>query len=154
MAKKLQEGDKAPDFALKAQDGRTVSLHDIDGKSSVVVYFYTKEFTVGCTAEAKAFSETYDDVLKMGAEVMGISSDSQETHDRFADSCHVKFPLLSDEGGKVREAYGVKTSFGLVPGRVTFVIDKTGVVRRVFSSQLNPARHVSEAVQELRSIGA
>jgi peroxiredoxin Q/BCP len=149
----IKEGDKAPDFELKSQDGRTISLHDFIGKSSVVVYFYPKDFTVGCTAEAKAFSDNYDEVMKMGAEVMGISSDTQETHGRFAESCHVKFPLLSDEGGKVRDAYGVKHSFGIVPGRVTFVIDKTGVVRRVFSSQLNPARHVSEAVQALKTIG-
>jgi thioredoxin-dependent peroxiredoxin len=152
MGKTIAEGDKAPDFSLRAQDGRTVSLHDFLGKSNVVVYFYPKDFTVGCTAEAKAFSENYDEVLKIGAEVMGVSSDTQETHGRFAESCHVRFPLLSDEGGKVREAYGVKSSFGLVPGRVTFVIDKAGVVRRVFSSQLNPARHVSEAVQVLKAI--
>jgi peroxiredoxin Q/BCP len=89
----------------------------------------------------------------MGAEVIGVSSDSQETHDRFAESCHVKFPLLSDEGGKVRDAYGVRHSLGIIPGRVTFVIDKMGVVRRVYSSQLNPARHVSEAIQALKTIG-
>jgi len=154
MGKRVAEGDKAPDFSLRAQDGRTISLHDFIGKSNVVVYFYPKDFTVGCTTEAKAFSENYDEVLKIGAEVMGVSSDTQETHGRFAESCHVRFPLLSDEGGKVREAYGVKSSFGLVPGRVTFVIDKTGVVRRVFSSQLNPARHVSEAVQALKAIGS
>ena len=118
-----------------------------------MVYFYPKDFTVGCTAEAKAFSDNYDEVLRMGAEVMGISSDKQDTHSRFAVSCHVRFPLLSDEGGRVRNAYGVKTAFGLVPGRVTFVIDKDGVVRRVFSSQLNPARHVSEAVEALKAIG-
>jgi thioredoxin-dependent peroxiredoxin len=154
VGRTVAEGDKAPDFELKAQDGRTVSLHDFMGKSSVVVYFYPKDFTVGCTAEAKAFSENYDEVLKMGAEVMGVSSDNQETHGRFAESCHVRFPLLSDEGGKVREAYGVKTSFGFIPGRVTFVIDKNGIVRRIFSSQLNPARHVSEAVQALKDIGS
>jgi len=153
MAKTIGEGEKAPDFSLKAQDGRTISLHDFLGKSNVVLYFYPKDFTVGCTAEAKAFSENYDEVLKMGAEVMGVSSDSQETHDKFADSCHVRFPLLSDEGGKVRDVYGVKHTLGIVPGRVTFVIDKTGVVRRVYSSQVNPARHVAEAVQALKTIG-
>jgi len=154
VGKTVAVGDKAPDFALKAQDGRTVTLHDYAGKSNVVVYFYPKDFTVGCTAEAKAFSENYDEVLKIGAEVIGISSDTQETHGRFAESCHVKFLLLSDEGGKVREAYGVKTSLGLIPGRVTFVIDKAGVVRRIYSSQLNPARHVSEAVEALKTIGS
>ena len=153
MAKKVGEGEKAPDFSLKAQDGRTISLHDFFGKSNVVLYFYPKDFTMGCTAEAKSFSESYDDVLGMGAEVVGVSSDSQDTHDRFAESCKVKFPLLADEGGKLRETYGVKSSLGFIPGRVTFVIDKTGTVRKVFSSQLNPTRHVSEAIQALKAIG-
>jgi thioredoxin-dependent peroxiredoxin len=153
MGKTVAEGEKAPDFSLRAQDGRVVSLHDFIGRSNVVLYFYPKDFTPGCTAEAKTFSENHDDLLKMGAEVLGVSSDSQETHGRFAESCHVRFPLLADVDGKLREAYGVKPAFGLFPGRVTFVIDRTGVVRRVFSSQINPARHVSEAMQALKALG-
>lgn len=152
MGKTVGEGDVAPDFSLRSQDGRTVTLRDFLGKSNVVLYFYPKDFTTGCTAEAKTFSQNYDLVRDMGAEVMGVSSDSPETHDRFAESCEVKFPLLSDEGGRVREAYGVKSSLGLVPGRVTFVIDRRGIVQRVFSSQLNPKRHVSEALDALKKL--
>lgn len=153
MGKTAKEGERAPDFSLKAQDGRIVSLHDFLGKSNVVLYFYPKDFTPGCTAEAKTFSENYDEVLTMGAEVLGVSSDTQDTHDRFAESCRVKFPLLSDEGGKVRQAYGVKSTFGIIAGRVTFVIDKTGTIRHVFSSQLNPTRHVSDAIEALKAVG-
>jgi thioredoxin-dependent peroxiredoxin len=145
-------GEKAPDFALQAQDGRTVSLHDYFGLKSVVLYFYPKDFTMGCTAETKAFGDSYDDVLNMGAEVLGISSDSTESHGSFAQKCGAKFPLLSDAGGKVRAMYGAKSSLGLMPGRVTFVIDKQGVVRHVFSSQLRPTQHISEAIQALKAI--
>jgi thioredoxin-dependent peroxiredoxin len=153
MGTKLGIGDKAPDFTLDGQDGRRISLHDYLGHRNVVVYFYPKDFTPGCTAEAKAFSESYDSVARMGAEVIGVSSDSVERHGDFAGECNVRFPLLSDRGGKVRAAYGVKGSFGLLPGRVTFVIDKEGVVRGVFSSQIRPKQHVAEAMEILKGIG-
>jgi peroxiredoxin Q/BCP len=152
MSAKVKEGDRAPDFSLPAQDGRVVSLHDFLGQSSVVLYFYPKDFTVGCTAEAKTFSENYEEVRTMGAEVIGISSDSSRSHESFAAQCNVKFPLLSDERAKVRTLYGVKSSLGLFPGRVTFVIDRKGVIRRVFSSQVNPRRHVTEAIAALKTI--
>lgn len=152
MSAKVKEGDRAPDFSLNAQDGRTISLHDYVGQRSVVLYFYPKDFTIGCTAEAKKFSANYDEVRKMGAEVIGISSDSARSHESFASECDVRFPLLSDEGARVRELYGVKASLGLLPGRVTFVIDKDGIIRRVFSSQMNPRRHVIEAIEALKAI--
>lgn len=152
MGAKLKEGDTAPDFTLQDQEGRVVSLHDYLGRRNVVLYFYPKDFTMGCTAEAKTFGLNYDAVLREGGEVIGVSSDSTESHDRFAGECGVKFPLLSDRGGKVRQMYGVRSSFGILPGRVTFVIDKQGVVRRVFSSQVNPRRHVSEALEALRML--
>ena len=154
MNSKVREGEKAPDFSLQSQDGRTVSLHDFLGKKNVVVYFYPKDFTIGCTAEAKKFSENYDELLGLKAEVVGISSDSEESHGSFASYCEVKFPLLSDRGGKVREMYGVRASLGLVPGRVTFVIDKEGVVRKVFSSQINATKHVAEAIDALKTMPA
>jgi peroxiredoxin Q/BCP len=152
LSAKVKEGDRAPDFSLHAQDGSTISLHDYAGQRSVVLYFYPKDFTMGCTAEAKTFSANYDEVRKMGAEVIGISSDSTTTHESFASACEVRFPLLSDEGARVRELYGVKSSLGIIPGRVTFVIDKDGIIRRVFASQTNPKRHVSEAIEALKAI--
>jgi peroxiredoxin Q/BCP len=152
LGAKVKEGDRAPDFSLHAQDGRTISLHDYAGQRSVVLYFYPKDFTIGCTAEARTFSANYDEVKKMGAEVIGVSSDSASSHESFASECDVRFPLLSDEGAKVRELYGVKSSLGLLPGRVTFVIDKNGIIRRVFASQMNPKGHVSEAIEALKAI--
>jgi peroxiredoxin Q/BCP len=148
----LKVGDKAPDFALRSQDGRTVALHDYLGSKNVVLYFYPKDFTPGCTAETKKFSENYDEVLAMGAEVLGISSDSPDSHSDFARECGATFPMLADKGGRVRESYGVRSSFGLAPGRVTFVIDRNGIVRHVFSSQLRPRQHVSEAMQALKAL--
>ena len=149
---KVVEGQEAPDFTLQSQDGLKVSLHDFLGKSNVVLYFYPKDFTAGCTAEAVEFGKKYEEIRSMGAEVLGISSDTVESHREFAAHCDAEFTMLSDQGGRVRELYGVKGSLGLIPGRVTFVIDKKGVVRRIFSSQLNPKKHVREAEEALRDI--
>jgi thioredoxin-dependent peroxiredoxin len=149
---KLREGDKAPGFSLPSQDGAVISLKNYLGKKNVVVYFYPKDFTMGCTAETKSFGAEYDKLVEMGAEVIGISSDSTSSHARFANDCGAKFPLLSDRGGDVRSLYGVQASLGLFPGRVTFVIDKEGVVRKVFSSQMNPKKHVEEATKALSAL--
>lgn len=148
----LKPGERAPDFELAAQDGRMVTLHEFLGAKNVVLYFYPKDFTSGCTAETKSFGENYVKLQELGAEVLGVSSDSTESHERFAGECGANFPLLSDEGGKVRRLYGVQSSLGLVPGRVTFIIDKQGVVARVFSSQLNPRKHIAEAVEALKAL--
>ncbi|MDA4126233.1 MAG: peroxiredoxin [Thaumarchaeota archaeon] len=152
MGDRVKVGDKAPDFALESQDRRIVALHDYMGSKNVVLYFYPKDFTPGCTAETKTFSENYDAVLGMGAEVLGISSDSADSHGSFARECGATFPMLADKDGRVRESYGVKSSLGLAPGRVTFVIDKEGIVRHVFSSQLRPRQHVSEAIEALKAL--
>lgn len=148
----INEGDRAPDFSLKDQEGRTVALHDFRGLKCVVLYFYVKDFTPGCTAETRTFSANYGALQEMDAEVLGISSDSNESHDRFAGECEARFPLLSDRGGEVRRLYGVKASLGLLPGRTTFVVDKEGVVRKVFTSQMHPRRHVSEAVEAVKRL--
>jgi thioredoxin-dependent peroxiredoxin len=148
----IREGDVAPDFSLLSQGGETVALHEFRGAKHVVLYFYPRDFTMGCTAEAKAFSESYQELVGKGAEVIGVSSDSTERHREFADECGVSFRLLSDPGGKVRAAYGATGALGLIPGRVTFVIDRAGVVRKVFSSQTQPRRHVAEALAALDGI--
>ena len=151
MSGGVKVGDRAPDFTLRAQDGRVISLHDFAGSKNVVLYFYPKDFTMGCTAETKTFGERYEELLTMGAEVLGVSSDSSESHGRFAVECGARFPLLADMDGMVRGMYGAKGSFGM-PGRVTFVIDKRGVVRHIFSSQLRPKSHTSEAIEALKAI--
>lgn len=149
---KVRVGDRAPDFSLPNQSGEVVSLGDFIGKRTIVLYFYPKDFTMGCTAETKTFTEKYDEFRKMGAEIIGVSSDTVESHESFASECKAPFLLLSDQGAKVRSLYGVASSLGLIPGRVTYVIDTNGIVRGIFSSQLNPKKHVKEAIETLRSI--
>jgi thioredoxin-dependent peroxiredoxin len=124
------------------------------GTKPVVLFFYPKDDTPGCTKQACAFRDDYEEFGKLDAEVIGVSSDSVDSHGRFASKHDLPFTLLSDEGGKVRKLYGVKNSFGLFPGRVTYVIDEGGVVRHIFSSQLGVEKHVEEALQALQIIGS
>ena len=126
-----------------------VSLGDFLSEKPVVLFFYPKDDTPGCTKEACAFRDEYERFKELDAEVMGISSDSVESHERFAEEHKLPFPLLSDRGEKVRRLYGVPNTFGLFPGRVTYVIDQEGVVRHVFTSQIGVERHVAEAVSFL-----
>ena len=147
-------GSKAPDFTLPSQSGEMVSLKDFIGTKSVVLFFYPKDDTPGCTKQACAFRDDYEEFGKLDAEVMGISSDSVESHRRFASKHDLPFTLLSDEGGKVRKLYGVQNNFGLFPGRVTYVLDENGVVRHFFSSPLGVEKHVEEALQALQIISS
>ena len=149
----LAVGDKAPAFSLKDQNGAAVSLADFAGRKNVVVYFYPKDDTPGCTKESCTFRDQYTAFTDIGAVVLGISSDSEQSHRAFADKYRLPFPLLADTGGNVRKAFQVPKSLGLLPGRVTFVIDKKGVVRHVFNSQLNPTKHVDEALGVLKTLG-
>ena len=152
MSRPIAIGDSAPDFQLDSQSGETVRLKDVIGQKELVLYFYPKDNTPGCTTEAQAFRDSYEAFKDLGAEVIGVSSDSVDSHRDFASKCNLPFTILSDSGGRVRKLYGVPSSLGLIPGRVTYVIDRKGVVRYVFSSQMNPARHVEEAVRVLKEI--
>jgi peroxiredoxin Q/BCP len=129
-----------------------VSLKDFAGKKIVVLYFYPRDFTTGCTAEACAFRDNYEVFKEAGAEVIGVSSQSVDSHKRFAATNTLPFVLLSDEDGKVRKLYGVSSALGLMLGRVTYVIDKKEIVRHVFSSQLNPKKHIEEALRIIKEI--
>lgn len=148
----IQVGSQAPSFRLPTSNGAYVSLEDFRGKQNVVVYFYPKDFTRGCTAEACEFRDYYEQFKTLGAEVIGISGDGLQSHDAFAKEHSLPFILLSDSDGSVRKAYEVKKSLGLIPGRVTFVIDKQGVVRHVFSSQARATAHTAEALAVLKSL--
>jgi thioredoxin-dependent peroxiredoxin len=145
-------GDVAPDFTLPDQDGRPVRLSEVLGQRTVVLYFYPKDETPGCTIEARAFRDSYDAFTSAGAEVIGISADSVRAHRRFAARNALPFLLLSDRDGVVRERYGVEKTLGLLPGRVTFVIDRAGVVRHIFSSQLQVKRHSREAASAVQAL--
>jgi thioredoxin-dependent peroxiredoxin len=142
----ITNGTPAPDFDLPDQGGNAVRLSQFRGKRAVVLYFYPKDDTTGCTIEACQFRDDFARFRATGAAILGISDDSTESHARFATKYKLPFTLLSDKGGHVRKLYGVKKTLGLIPGRVTFVIDSEGIVRHVFSSQSSPARHVEEAL--------
>jgi thioredoxin-dependent peroxiredoxin len=146
----IRPGERAPDFSLPDAGGKPRRLSQLRGKP-VVLYFYPKDDTPGCTLEACAFRDQFEDFLQAGAEVIGISSDSSESHRKFAERHRLPFTLLTDRDGAVRKLYGVPSTFGLLPGRVTFVIDGEGTVRHVFNSQLNATRHVAEALDALRT---
>jgi thioredoxin-dependent peroxiredoxin len=148
----IKVGDAAPGFALMSQDGEEVRLGDLLSHGSVVVYFYPKDKTPGCTAEAGAFRDSYARFGELGAEVVGISSDSVDSHRGFADECGLPFKILSDADGEVRRTYGVPSTMGVLPGRVTYIIDRGGIVRYIFSSQLRVTRHVKEALESLEAI--
>jgi peroxiredoxin Q/BCP len=145
-------GDKAPDFQLTDQAGRKVSLADFRGKKAVVLYFYPKDETPGCTKEACSFRDSYEDFVRAGAEVIGVSGDSVDKHKSFAEHHRLPFTLLADDGNKLRKAYGVPATMWILPGRVTYVIDRQGVVRHVFDSQLQATRHIDEALGVVRSL--
>lgn len=122
------------------------------GKEELVLYFYPKDNTPGCTAQACASRDDFEVFKRNGAEVIGISSDSIDSHRGFASKHSLPFILLSDGEGKVRKTYGVPSTLGMLPGRVTYIIDRKGIVRHIFSSQFNPRKHVDEALKALRSL--
>jgi thioredoxin-dependent peroxiredoxin len=154
MARGIRVGDKAPDFTLPSQSGDQVRLQDRLGDRVVVLYFYPKDETPGCTAEACAFRDSHEAFTDAGAEVIGISSDSAGRHASFAGRYQLPFTLVSDQGGAVRKSYGVPAVLGVLPGRVTYVIDRTGTVRHVFNSMTNVGQHISEALDVVRRLQA
>jgi peroxiredoxin Q/BCP len=145
----LSPGDAMPETSLVGPEG-PVHLRDKIGKP-LVVYFYPKDETYGCTREACKFRDQYEDFVGAGADVIGISRDDADSHAKFRDHHHLPFTLLSDPGGKVAANWGVKTTLG-IPGRVTFVFDKSGVVRHRFDSALRFGKHVDEALAMIKSL--
>lgn len=148
----VKVGDTAPDFTLSDQNGSRVSLRDFRGKKAVVLYFYPKDDTPGCTAESCGFRDQYEVFTTAGAEVIGVSGDSPQSHQQFAAKYNLPFTLLSDKDNKVRKEYGATMAFGFVPGRVTYVIDQEGVVRFVLDTMFNFQAHVEEALKTLQEL--
>jgi peroxiredoxin Q/BCP len=149
---RVKVGDKAPDFTLSSQMGDSVTLSEYFGKKNIVLYFYPKDESPGCAKEACNFRDSYEELTSLGAEVIGISGQSIESHKSFAAHYGLPFILLSDSDGRVRKLYGVSSTIGIIPGRVTYVINKSGVVRSIFSSQAQAERHVEEAKKALKQI--
>lgn len=149
----LKKGDKIPEFTLLDQQGEEYSVSSDLGKNLIVIYFYPKDDTPGCTKEACSFRDSFEEFSDYGAKVIGISADSPVSHKKFAEKHNLPFTLLSDKGNLVRKQFGVKGSlFGLLPGRVTFIIDKGGTIQHVFDSQFNALQHVEEAKNILSSL--
>ncbi len=134
--------------------GDNVTLSEYFGKENVVLYFYPKDESIGCTKEACAFRDSYQSLVDLGAEVLGVSGQSLESHKSFASHHGLPFLILADVENKIRELYGVPATMGFIPGRVTYIIDKKGVVRHVFNSQYQPEKHVEEAKRVLQMLGA
>lgn len=148
----LKIGDRAPDFSATIQDGTTIRLTDYLGKQGLVLFFYPKDGTPICTQEACAFRDSYEKFAEAGAEVIGVSSDGEKSHLAFAEKYHLSFPLVSDVDGSLRKLFQVPKTLGIFPGRVTFVIDKDGVIQQIYSAQLASDEHVHQAMVALKAI--
>ena len=144
-------GDQAPQFSLKDQNGVERHLADLNGKP-LVLFFYPKDDTPGCTIEACGFRDQYTALQELGAEVWGVSGDGASSHRRFAGKFQLPYPLLVDERSELRNAFGVARTLFVLPGRVTYVIDGTGVVRLVFDEMLDANAHVRQAIATLKQL--
>jgi len=149
--KTLGVGDVLPDLTFRSFDGRTLATADLKNHKSLVLFFYPKDDSPVCTAEACSFRDAYQDFIDAGAEVIGISSDSNESHGNFATRNQLPFFLVTDTKGSLRKTFGVPATLGFIPGRVTYVIDRAGIIRLVFNSMFQGTRHVEEALRVVRS---
>jgi peroxiredoxin Q/BCP len=154
MGKTIQVGDVAPDFTRLTADGHELRLSDFRGKRSVVLFFYPKDHTSVCTAQACAFRDREDEFRGAAAEIIGVSGDSAASHQRFAANHSLSFHLLSDSDGSLRALFGVPKSLWVIPGRVTYVIDRQGIVRFVCSALLNAEKHSAEALRVVLQLEA
>ncbi len=147
----IKTGDKVPVFSLQDQDGKTFDLANYVGRQPLVIYFYPKDETSVCTKEACSFRDSYEEFKKLGALVIGISSDNVASHKSFAAHHQLPFTLLSDPDQKVRKLFGVPKTF-VIPGRVTYIVDKKGIVVHTFNSMRDGEKHVSESLEALRKM--
>jgi len=147
------KNDQAPDFSGLLADGRQLRLRDYRGRRHVVLYFFPKDFTPGCTKEACGFRDRRAELAKLDAEIVGVSTDTPEKHGRFAETYGLPYPLVSDRDAGIAGAYGVQRLGGWLPSkRVTFVIGKDGVIHDVIRSELNIDKHIDEAIAALKKL--
>jgi peroxiredoxin Q/BCP len=151
MEDKVKVGDPAPDFEGPTSEGTRLGLKDFIGKKKIVLYFYPKDDTPGCTKEACSFRDNLDSVRRIGAEVIGVSLDSVESHKKFASKYKLPFPLISDKEKRVAEAYGVLRDTGTSANRVTFIIDKAGKIAKIFP-KVEVTKHTEEVVEALKAM--
>ncbi len=150
--RKLAVGDKAPDFVLPDQSNHPIHFADLLGRGAIVLFFYPKDYSAGCTAEVCSFRDSYEAFKEAGATVIGVSGDSTESHEGFVQRHRLPFILLGDADGAVQKQYGVEKTFGILSVRVNYIIDQQGIVRHIFSSQLNIDRHIKDALHVIRSL--
>jgi thioredoxin-dependent peroxiredoxin len=151
--KKIEVGSQVPEFSLADQNGSSFSISSVLKKKNLVIYFYPKDDSPGCTKEACSFRDQFEVFNEADAMIIGISGQSVASHKKFADKYHLNYTLLSDEGDNVRHLFGVPVNFlGLLPGRVTYIVDKTGKVVYIFNSQTQAEKHVEEALKILKSL--
>ena len=148
----MQIGDPIPELTVTIQTGEQRSLNDLMGEQATVLYFYPKDETPICTKEACSFRDAYEDFVEAGAIVVGVSSDGVASHQAFADRHRLPFTLVADVGGALRRAFAVPRALGFLDGRVTYVIDKHGIVRHVFNARFAADRHVTEALSVVRAL--
>jgi len=149
----LKIGDNCPEFGVKQKDGSHFKITDLFGKKNLVIYFYPKDFTPGCTKEACSFRDNYEVFQTMDCEVIGVSSDTDSSHDKFAKRHKLPYILLADKGKLIQKAFDVpKSLFGLLPGRVTYVIDKKGIIIGIYNSQTDPVGHMTKAKELVSSL--
>lgn len=147
----IKIGSTIPDFSLRDQNGKLFNINSVLGKKNLVIYFYPKDDSPGCTKEACSFRDQFEAFNEADAVIIGISDQSVESHKEFAKKYKLTFTLLSDEGNNIRKLFGVPTNmFGLLPGRVTYIADKSGKVIYIFNSQTQATKHVDEALRILK----
>lgn len=150
MPKRLQVGDVAPDFSLVSSTGDSVHLYDTLQHSEVVLFFYPRAFTPVCTAEVCGFRDAMPQFAARNAAVFGISSDNPDTLARFASQHALTFPLLSDSSSRIRISYGVPKMFGVLPGRVTYVIGQDRQIKQITIAGFDAHTHISRSLQRLQ----
>ena len=149
----IQIGDKCPDFQLLDATGKMIRISEFIGKKKLVIYFYPKDDTPGCTKEACSFRDSYEDFKDYDCEVIGISSDDEQKHAAFASRHQLPFILLADKDKVARKLFGVPGNiFGLIPGRVTYIIGIDGIVKGIYNSQTNPLGHIEKALELVKTL--
>ncbi|GAM18186.1 hypothetical protein SAMD00019534_013610, partial [Acytostelium subglobosum LB1] len=148
---KLKVGDEAPDFESIDKDGNSVTLSQFAGRI-LVLYFYPKDNTPGCTAQACEFRDKYEDFVKEGAAVIGVSTDSSESHQKFSERYKLPFTLITDKKNEIASKYGVGKELFVLPGRTTFIIDQQGKIACEYSSLLRATNHISEALKCIKAL--
>jgi peroxiredoxin Q/BCP len=147
----IQISDKCPDFQLPDATGKMIQISELIGKKKLVIYFYPKDDTPGCTKEACSFRDSYEDFKNFDCEVIGISSDDEQKHAAFASRHKLPFILLSDKDKVARKLFGVPNSFIFLPGRQTYVVDQNGIIRLIFNS-VSSSIHIEKALQVLKNL--